>query len=77
MEGVGPRQGPKRGNPASHLTWRGLGEDRSGNLEAGLPALALRSSPSLLLYGPAAGMEMRKSEGCKTAPIHLRVLLIG
>lgn len=44
---MGPGQGPERDTPASHLTWKGLGEDCSGDTGAGLPALALRFLPSL------------------------------
>lgn len=46
-EGVGPRQGPKRVNPAGHFTMRGLGEDSSRDLGTGLPTLALRFLTSL------------------------------
>lgn len=46
-EVVGPRQGPERVISASHLTLRGMGEDSSGGLRAGLPAVALRFLPSL------------------------------
>ena len=44
---MGPGQGPERDTAASHLTWKGLGEDCSGDPGAGLPALALRFLPSL------------------------------
>lgn len=44
---MGPGQDPKRANPASHLAGKGLREDGSGDLGAGLPALALRFLPSL------------------------------
>lgn len=81
-EGVGPRQGPKRVNPAGHLTLRGLGEDSSRDLGAGLPALALRFLPSLsgerergVRSGSWSGNE--KKRRLQSCPVHLRLPLIG